>query len=534
MEKRLILAIALSIFIIVGFQYFFVKPSPQLSTPQQEQQKVATSKESSSYDKAPASFADAAAIIPVDEKTTKIETDHFSIIFSNIGGSIKEIRLKDFKERKSADPMVLSAMEAANEYLFAISSLVDPVRLDSAEYGVDERGEEIKYSTKTNNFEVVKTYKIEKNKNIIELKLNVRNISNSAKKVEYRIVGGAGVDEKSNDDKRFVDVTGKINEKKIGYKNTKDEKIINMGDVSWTALKNKFFVLVLKPFTRTNSQFYYKNRKNELVMGVEAEGKVLQPGEALEHKYVMYAGPYQYDLLKKQGYGLEESVDYGFFGGISKFLIAVLGFFYKLFHSWGVAIILLSIFLNILLFPLSMKSFKSMQKMQELHPHMEKLKVQYKNDPSKLNKEVMELYKKYKINPFGGCLPMLLQMPIFIALYQALMRSVELRGDKFLWINDLSAPDAVGLPITLPIIGNSINILPLIMIAAMVVQQKISTKTMGSAVTDEQKQQQKMMLVIMPIMFGFIFYNMPSGLVLYWVINTSLTIVEQAYAFKKD
>jgi YidC/Oxa1 family membrane protein insertase len=127
---------------------------------------------------------------------------------------------------------------------------------------------------------------------------------------------------------------------------------------------------------------------------------------------------------------------------------------------------------------------------------------------------------------------MLLQMPIFIALYEALMKSVELRNTSFLWIRDLSSPDAVGIPITLPVIGNSIHILPLVMVAAMVIQQKMSSRTMGGAVTEEQKQQQKMMLILMPVMFGFIFYNMPSGLVMYWVINTSLTIVEQMAVMK--
>jgi YidC/Oxa1 family membrane protein insertase len=164
---------------------------------------------------------------------------------------------------------------------------------------------------------------------------------------------------------------------------------------------------------------------------------------------------------------------------------------------------------------------------------MEKLKIQHKDNPQKLNKEIMELYKKYKINPLSGCLPMLLQMPIFVALYQALMKSLELRSASFLWIKDLSSPDAVPLPFALPIVGMSLNILPLIMVGAMVLQQKISTKSMGSAVTEEQKQQQKMMLVIMPIMFGFIFYNMPSGLVLYWVVNTILTIIEQGAILKK-
>jgi YidC/Oxa1 family membrane protein insertase len=163
---------------------------------------------------------------------------------------------------------------------------------------------------------------------------------------------------------------------------------------------------------------------------------------------------------------------------------------------------------------------------------MEKLKAQFKDQPQKLNKEVLELYKKYKINPMSGCLPLLLQMPIFVALYQALTKSIALRGAGFLWISDLSMPDAVPISFTLPIFGNSINVLPLLMVGLMVAQQKVSTKVMGGAVTDEQKQQQRMMLIIMPIMFGFIFYSMPSGMVLYWVVNTILTIAEQFVIFK--
>jgi YidC/Oxa1 family membrane protein insertase len=205
---------------------------------------------------------------------------------------------------------------------------------------------------------------------------------------------------------------------------------------------------------------------------------------------------------------------------------------YNLTHSWGISVILLAVFLNILLFPLTLKSFKSMQKMQALHPQMEKLKAQNKDNPQRLNKEMMELYRKHKINPFGGCLPLLLQMPIFFALYQALIKSIELRGSGFLWIKDLSMPDAVKIPVALPILGNSINILPILMIIATIIQQNLSTKSMGTAVTEEQKQQQRMMMFMMPVMFGLIFYNMPSGLVLYWLVNTVLTVLEQFVIFK--
>ena len=170
-----------------------------------------------------------------------------------------------------------------------------------------------------------------------------------------------------------------------------------------------------------------------------------------------------------------------------------------------------------------------MRHLQELQPQMEEMRRQYKDNPQKLNKEMMELYRRHKVNPMGGCFPILLQMPIFLAFYQTLMRSVELKGATFLWIKDLSMPDAAfTLPTTLPLLGNSINLLPILMIGAMIMQQKLS-----QGKTAVQTDQQKMMAAIMPVMFGFIFYSLPSGLVLYWLTNTVLTSSLQFFALRK-
>lgn len=171
-----------------------------------------------------------------------------------------------------------------------------------------------------------------------------------------------------------------------------------------------------------------------------------------------------------------------------------------------------------------------MRQIQLLQPKIDKLRKEFKDNPQKLNKEIMEMYKKYKVNPFGGCLPMLLQMPIFIALYQALIRAIELKNARFLWIKDLSMPDkAFFLPFS-SLIGRNIpvNILPILMAITMFFQQKISAP--ASKVNDKEdvmQQQQKMMAVLMPVMFGAIFYNMPSGLVLYWFINTLFMLFQQ-------
>jgi YidC/Oxa1 family membrane protein insertase len=167
---------------------------------------------------------------------------------------------------------------------------------------------------------------------------------------------------------------------------------------------------------------------------------------------------------------------------------------------------------------------RSMKEMQALQPRIEALRKVYKDNPQKLNKEMMALYKEHKVNPFGGCLPLLLQMPVFFALYQVMMRSIALKGESFLWIKDLAEPDRLFiLPFSLPVFGNEVNILPLLMTGLMFLQQKFSFVPSSGSSAD----QQKIMMIVMPLMFGLIFYHMPSGLVLYWFFNSLLMSLYQ-------
>lgn len=525
MEKRLIVAIVLSILIIVSFQYLFVKPSVEAS-------RKAVRAQAGPPAAAPeTNFIKAPQPPPPDEKEAVVETGKYILTFSNIGGAIKEIKLKDHKADDGYGPFVLAEPATPREYLLSINDNWDKLSLNTLPYEMARTDDEVTYSLKAGGLEITKKYILHNYKHLIELQIIIKNISTQPLELSYYIIGGSGLKEPKAEDKRFIEVTAKIDGNTVGFKRPKN-KIINPGIVGWSALKSKYFSLVLKPLSQTKNQFYGEGRDGGLTTGVGMPDVTIPAGSFIENRFILYAGPSQQKVLKEGGYDFDETINYGFFGAISKALLAVMRLCYNLTHSWGVSIILLAVFLNILLFPLTMKSFKSMQKMQALHPQMEKLKAQHKNNPQKLNKEMMELYKKYKINPFGGCLPLLLQMPIFFALYQALIKSVELRGSGFLWIRDLSMPDAVKIPVSLPLLGNSINILPILMIIATVIQQRLSTKSMGSAVTEEQKQQQRMMMFMMPVMFGFIFYGMPSGLVLYWLVNTVLTVVEQFVIFK--
>ena len=490
MEKRLIIAIALSVLIIVTFQYLFPAPKQVLLKPQESAAAVKETEEKTE----PYSQSGP----PADEKELVVATDRYIATFSNIGGAVKKIELKNYKNLRSNEPFVLVEENNPLNYIFSVRDTVDTLHLDRAAYRLDHSGDKVTCTLTAKNFEITKTYILHNSSNIIELQLLVKNASSSSTEFGYKIVAGSGLVEPRAIDKRLIEVVAKVDGKMFGFKRPKNNLVVNPGIVSWVAAKTRYFSLIMKPYGQTRSQYHGYSSGENLFSGIEMERVSIPANSSIENKFVLYAGPSIASDLKKLGLEFEESINYGFFGGIAKLLLIIAAWFYSLVRNWGLSIILLSVFLNIILFPLTLKSFKSMQKMHELHPQMEKLKAQFKDNPQKLNKEVMDLYKKYNINPLSGCLPLVLQMPIFIALYQALTKSIALRGASFLWISDLSMPDAVAIPFALPIFGSSINILPLLMVGLMVVQQKISSKVMGGAVTEEQKQQQKMMLIIMP------------------------------------
>lgn len=245
-----------------------------------------------------------------------------------------------------------------------------------------------------------------------------------------------------------------------------------------------------------------------------------QPGASGYLSYRLYIGPKDLEHLRAVGGEgvdpkLEESVDFWVVGIIARPMVWLLKVFHDLIPHWGVAIVLLTILVKLLLLPLTHKSFVSMQSMQRLKPEMEQLKAKYGNDRQKLNEEMMALYKRHKVNPLGGCLPMLLQMPVYIALYRAIYSSVELyQAPLFGWIHDLSAPDPY-------------YVLPLILGLSMFLQQQITPTSLDSS-------QARMMKYIMPVMFTVFMLFLPSGLVLYIFVNTLLSMLQQYYIKRKD
>ena len=320
------------------------------------------------------------------------------------------------------------------------------------------------------------------------------------------------------------------------FKKQKLEKKQNQErlETRWLAVKNQFFTMVLTPSTNAVALGFTREAAKappEWTAKVPPQGLTgfltLQPGAgstngAARFEFQYYAGPKEYDRLAALGEGQDEIMQFGFWGAISVVLLKSMKFFYRLIPSYGLAIILITIVIKMLFWPIQAKSIKSMKEMQKYQPLMAKLREKYKDDPQRLNQETMKLFKEHKINPMAGCLPMLVQIPVFFALFAMLRSSVELRGAGFLWINDLSQPDTI---FHLPFFGLPVNPLPLLMGVSMLWQMKLTPST------GDPKQQQ--MMTYMPLIMLVFFYSASSGLTLYWTVQQLLSIAQQWWSLRQ-
>ena len=256
---------------------------------------------------------------------------------------------------------------------------------------------------------------------------------------------------------------------------------------------------------------------------------IINPAGRHVFEYKLFFGPKSTKILKGLDYELSKAINFGMFNFLAKPCLWFMNIIYGIIPNYGVAIILLTVFIKAILWPLGTKSYKSMAQMKKIQPLMMELREKYKNDKKKMNMEIMALYKTYKVNPVGGCLPMLLQMPVFFALYRMLYEAIELRHAPFFgWITDLSAPDRLfrfGFSIPFMQEPYGIPVLTIIMGGTMFLQQKL-TPPMGDPA-------QAKMMMFMPLIFTVIFINFSSGLVLYWLINNVLSIAQQYHITKK-
>ena len=307
---------------------------------------------------------------------------------------------------------------------------------------------------------------------------------------------------------------------------------VHQVETYWLAVRERFFVQVLTP--GTPSQAFETRalrdavapagslRLKQVSAALVSGEQVVQPGEALEKTYSLFIGPRKMSELRKLGPGYTEIMNFGTWAIFCRALLDLLNFLYKLVPNYGISIILLTALVRLLLYPVNKRNAESMRKMAEIQPLLKEVQAKYKDDPEKLRAETMRIYGENKVNPLASCLPMLIQLPIFFALFTMLRTVVELRYAPFLWVNDLSSPENLFRDQ----LGFGLNILPIAMAITMVVQSALSPST-------GDRQQQKMMMILMPAMMLLLCYNFASALSLYWMVSQILAIFGLLWARRK-
>ncbi|HNW38829.1 MAG TPA: membrane protein insertase YidC [Candidatus Omnitrophota bacterium] len=502
MEKRLVLAIALSLLVLLSWSALAPKPQPIDNKVVTDNIQPAALTQNRASTSAPATIA---AIVPADlaRQTVKFTQDRREIVFDPAMAAITEVVFKDGLEHRL--PLKIGFF-SDNKQLFKQQTVTQ---------------NSISFIYEDQNERITKKYTIPNNSYTIDLEIITQNLSSFPLVFNPQLVLGRLDLSSKNPQSRYQDIFLGNKEKNMHLSAGKDT---NNLDVKFLGLRDQYFCAIVEPADLAASAYTKKISPQESEVGLFMGETKIDPNAQIGHLYHIYLGPQDLNILNSIKPEWSGIIYFGTFDFIAQLLLQLLGFFYNLVHNWGIAIIILSIAVYFLLFPLSIKQMRSMKEMQVLQPKIEALRKELKDNPQRLNKEIMDLYKEHKVNPLGGCLPLLLQMPIFFALYQALIRSVALRGAHFLWIKDLSSPDkAFVFKHSIPLLGNQLNVLPILMAIGMFVQQKISM----SKATGETAQQQQMMVIIMPIMFGVIFYQMPSGLVLYWFVNSLFMLIYQ-------
>lgn len=527
MERNMLLAVVLSIAILMGSQYMYsqffptepvsqnpdkaqTQPDPGKKTEStQPSTKQETKQEKQETDKQPSTEKREIKITNTgSERLVTVENGLMKVVFSTRGGSVSSVTLKNYKD-SSGDPIVLKSEHTLPAFVLGADEGFQFAQADFFTKSKDlnlvksDDKTEIVFEFSQSDLLIRRTYKLTGMSYAIELTDEVKGIGS------YWITLGKefGIFEKPTD-VHYGPVVLKDAER-IEYEmvNVKEPKFFKEG-FKWIAQEDKYFFSALVPKGKPHAvveEAKIWDKNGTTLSAVKFASGV--------NTYLVFAGPKEYDLLEKVGYGLEYIVDFGFFSFLSRPLFWVLKIFYSFTHNYGMAIIILTILVRIPFIPIINSGQKSMKKIQDIQPKMAEVKEKYKNDPQKMQQELMALYKTHKVNPMSGCLPILLQIPVFFALYQVLNISIELRHSPFIWwVTDLSAKDPY-------------YILPIIMGVTMVIQQKMTPSAMDPT-------QQKIMM-FMPVIFTFLFLTFPSGLVLYWLVNNLLSIAQQYYINQK-
>ena len=472
-----------------------------------------------------------------DSEDIRIETELYTAIFSGSGPIIKSFKLKKYLSKLEKDSPLRELIHVKNKdgYGFNLGFSGQNIpNINWATYKVNRHNINIRTGDQPN--ELVYDWKSPQG---IEIQTRFLFYAD-----EYKIDLSVIINNKSEyllDDNLLLNLSHFPQETKKSYgafegmallldnklKEVKVKKLkdqVFSGQIPWIAYEEPYFMTAI-----INEKTGKATAKGSILPDGEIRISYISPSlnlgqaEKTIEKFTLYLGPRDLYILKALNKKLEKAINFGWFDIIAKPLLVTLRFFNKYLANYGLSIILLTIIIKILFWPLTHKSYQSMKEMRKLQPMMAKIREKYKGNKQEMQKQLMGLYKTYKINPMGGCLPMIVQIPVFFALFRVLPNSIELRHAPFiLWVKDLSAPDRLfSFPFQVPFMAPpyGIPVLTLIMGASMFLQQKM-TPTPGDPA-------QAKMMMLLPIVFTFLFINFPSGLVLYWLVNNVLSIAQQ-------
>lgn len=556
MDKKTFLAIALSLAVIMIYQYFFYKPpEPQKApAPQQsaEQIKKEAAPAAGSVQPAARSIQKAAAAKPeTPPRDVLVETPLYNAVFSTRGAALKSLKLKNYYQDcyectddiyPKVKGMIFGSTEPVKPKTKDFVELVDvregmpyPLAVTFPESSADvapdavfetasskldmvntKEKQQLIFTKIYNNIKVEKIYSFDPAGYTVSLEVKVHNLTQApitqVPRINwYQYVDPQKIDDSYGHEGPAVSVGGSIERQEV---KKLESEIILGPNVQWGSFESKYFIASFIPENPSLTNVVLTRDANHMVtVGMKGRKEVIPGGQNGIFSYSLYLGPKQYDLLKSIGVGLQDAIDYGWFYWLAIPFLYVLKFLKGFVLNYGIAIIILTTLIKIIFWPLGNLSSKSMKAMKDIQPKIEALKEKHKGDQTKIGQETMALYRENKVNPFSGCLPIVIQIPVFFGLYKALMYSIELRHSPFFfWIQDLSAKDPY-------------YITPIIMGATQFFVQKM-TPAMGDPT------QQKIML-FMPVIFTFFFLNFPSGLVIYWLFNNILQIGQQFYINKK-
>jgi YidC/Oxa1 family membrane protein insertase len=569
MEKRTVIAVVLSMAVIFGFYLVMgaiypqtpAAPAPTAAEPPQTRTGPAPSQEVVRNESVPAPPAAAVAPEsgseePLPEPPVIIDTNLMTITLTNAGGDITSLRLKEHKEEGNTPvEMIFSGPSQAHAFSISFGNeedfLAGRTRPESSYFRVRKVSDLIVEFSRDFNvtgggiFTLTKRYEFKKDDYLFQLDVimdggytvNGFNFGGASYTLAFGPQIGPRFEklDQRYEYRHYLTYKGKLKTEKVNDKST----TVITTQPSWAGIAGKYFTLIALPYANQYNIAF--SSVPEADLPAASRLLITRPasgGSRIEDKYQFYLGPKNQEVLKRynnadnpwklSNTGLIEAANTrGFLAPLETLLKWLLVFFNNIVNNYGIAILLLTVLVKLVMFPLTRKSSESTMRMQALAPKIKEIQEKYRDNPTKMNQEMAGFYKKEGYNPMSGCLPMIIQIPIFFAMYNLFNNHFDLRGAMFIpgWIPDLSLPESVFnfSPFRLPILGwSDIRLLPFLYVGSQLLYGKVTQ-------TPDQKgnSQMKIMLYAMPVVFFFILYDVPSGLLLYWIMSNVLTMVQQ-------